>query len=134
MGIDPNSIPQTMRRYMEKSPAQIKANAQKVRTSELKEQRQFASWLRIQEEKGELVADSSASNKRPTNKVGFPDFRIYAANQVLLGEMKIPGGKLSEAQKQVHGKFARSRTMVAIWYSAEEAIEDTKEWLATLRS
>jgi VRR-NUC domain len=98
---------------------------------ERQEQNTLVSWLMLQEEAGKLTFDWSRTDRKTTNRKGMPDFRIYRDGQVLLGEMKMEGAKLSPDQEQMREKFLRSGTEVQLWSSAEVGIRATRNWLWT---
>jgi hypothetical protein len=105
------------------------AMKKQFRRLERREQNLFAGWLKPQEEKGILVYDWSATNRRVTCRTGMPDFKIYRQGRVLFGEMKIDKGSLSEAQRLMHDRFLASSTEVQIWDTADTAIRRVRAWL-----
>jgi hypothetical protein len=107
-------------------------HARMMRKLEREEQNTFAAWLGLREADGVLVYDWSRTDRRTTNRKGMCDFRIYGKGRVLLGEMKVGAGKLSEDQEVMIQNFERSGTSVQLWHSAAEAIERTRDWLMSL--
>jgi VRR-NUC domain len=146
MGTDPVSLPDSFKRLMATEDRQILAAAvghpKAAFTSEeatrkylvrleRQEQNTLVSWLSLQEEAGKLTFDWSRTDRKTTNRKGIPDFRIYRGGQVLLGEMKMDGARLSPDQEQMREKFLRSGTEVELWSSAEAGIRATRNWLWT---
>lgn len=107
----------------------VDAQAKYAKGLERSEQRILVAWLSLQEEADVLCYDWSRTDRRSTNRKGMPDFRIYKAGRVLLGEMKMEGAKLSPDQIQMMEKFERSGTVVQIWSGATEGIEAIREWI-----
>jgi hypothetical protein len=146
MGIDPSQINDVMRRCMDVQDRQKLATTadhpnaaltsdeaikKQFRRLERQEQRTLASWLTLQEEAGVLVYDWSATNRRVTCRIGFPDFKVYRRGRVLFGEMKIDKNSLSDAQRLMHDRLLASGTEVQIWDTADTAIRLVKNWLWT---
>jgi len=104
-----------------------------VRKLEREEQNTFATWLGLREADGVLVYDWSRTDRRTTNRKGMPDFRIYAQGRALLAEMKVSMRTYSFDQLSMVRKFQRCGTEVELWYSAAEAIERTRDWLAEIK-
>jgi hypothetical protein len=144
MGIDPSHITDAMIKLDPSGQLRAKrgthpnagltsqeARAKGLRKLEREEQRLLVAWLSLQEEQGRLCYDWSATNRRVTCRVGFPDFKIYRGGRVLFGEMKIDRASLSQVQREMHNQLLRSGTEVEIWGSADSAIRRIKNWLWT---
>jgi hypothetical protein len=144
MGIKREDLTESMRRCLDpqvRKELDIKAGlpnagltSQEARAKglgklEREEQRILARWLAIQEEKGVLVFDWSATHRKATRREGMPDFSIWKGGRALLGEMKAESGKLSEEQRIIIEAFARSGTEVQIWLSADIAVRRVRAWL-----
>lgn len=65
--------------------------------------------------------DHSRMDRKTTNKVGDPDFKIYMFNHVLFLEIKKPGGKLSEEQKKRITELEHRGNTVEVCYSYDQA-------------
>jgi len=87
------------------------------------------SYLR----RNRIPYDHSRMDKRTTNKVGDPDFKIYMFNHVLFLEVKKPDGKLSPEQiKRIEELQLRGNT-VEICYSYDQAKNLIEKWFPTLK-
>lgn len=58
---------------------------------------------------------------------GFPDLICYQHGRHALLEVKAPGGRLSPAQREMHGELGRHAFPVAVVTSQEEAVEALRE-------
>jgi hypothetical protein len=130
MGIPNEQVTDAMRRLatgVELGPPRRRL----TRGRELERQEQYllVAWLKEQEDAGRLTYDWSSTHKKVTRRIGMPDFAVYKGGQALLGEMKLPGAKLSDEQQRIHKAFLRSGTSVEIWTSAEVAKRSIMNWV-----
>lgn len=81
----------------------------------------FEQWLALH--RSELYWDHSRMDKPTSNRVGHPDFVIQHGNRVTNIELKAPGGKLTDKQREVHDWIKAAGGQVYVCYSAAEAID-----------
>jgi hypothetical protein len=141
MGYDSHSLPDRVKVLIEPSERHdlglettSEMHERLVRRLERDEQTTLVNWLHLREEDGDLVYDWSRTDRKTTNRNGMPDFRLYAKNRTLLGEMKVAAGKLSPEQVEMLEKFQRAGTEVQLWRSSLEGIEKIRNWLSALES
>lgn len=80
---------------------------------------------------GEIVCyDHSRTDKRTTNRRGWPDFVMFAKDTpVLCVEVKKLGGKLRPEQVACHEKLRKVGCPVKIVFSVEEFVHAVATWL-----
>lgn len=84
----------------------------------------FIKWLR-----GRRIPYIEAAMHKETGiRPGHPDFTVMWNSLVFLVEMKMPGGRLSDMQKEVIDDHRRAGNKVVIAYSSAEAIQETKDF------
>lgn len=103
------------------------ATAKSLHRKELDEQREFAGWLGLHENAGDLTYDWSATHKPTTRRVGWPDFSIYRNGKSLFIEMKAEGGRQTDEQKLMGFRLESQGFDYLLCYSANEAIETVKK-------
>ncbi len=111
MGLDPKHIPQNILRLMPKAHraplgkagvTTAEATAQHAAREEKTLQDQMAALLRQRN----LFFDWSRMDRKTTNRKGMPDFRIVLrGGKALMVEAKVPGGELSDAQREVFTEY-----------------------------
>lgn len=86
---------------------------------------QFTRWLEFH--RNDIYWDHARMDKATSNRVGHPDFVIQRGGKALNIELKMPGGKLRNNQKEVHEWLASAGAVVYTCYSAQEAIAITRK-------
>lgn len=129
MGIPIDQITEAMKRLAGGALGPTPGRRGRGLLLERQEQELLVAWLKELEDAGRLVYDWSATHRKATRRVGMPDFSIWKGGLGLLGEMKLPGGKLSPEQRRRHDAFLRSGTEVQIWSSADVAKRAIMGWI-----
>jgi hypothetical protein len=83
------------------------------------------SYLR----RNRIPYDHSRMDKKSTNKVGDPDFKVYVRNRVLFMEIKKPGGKLSDEQKVRINELNAAGNEVYLCFSYDEAKKQIEHFM-----
>jgi hypothetical protein len=97
---------------------------------ELKQQKILNNWLNLRLAERKLWPINPRSDKASTIRVGHPDYSIFLPKgRVLLMEMKVAGGSLSQEQLAAIGILSELEHEVAIPASAYEAINLVKKFL-----
>jgi hypothetical protein len=94
------------------------------RDTERKIHDDIESYLR----RNRIPYDHSRMDKKSTNKLGDPDFKVYVRNRVLFMEIKKPGGKLSEDQKTRIAELKAAGNEVYLCFSYDEARKRIEEF------
>jgi hypothetical protein len=97
---------------------------------ELKQQKILNNWLNLRLAERKLWPINPRSDKASTIKPGHPDYTIFLPKgRLLLMEMKVAGGVLSQDQLNAIGILSELDHQVLIPASAYEAIELVKKFL-----
>jgi hypothetical protein len=138
MGLDPNRLPERFINKVRKADrppgvlSAAEAQEKEVRRSEAQEQSTFYNWLLLAEERGELEFDQSATHKRKTSRLGFPDFLILPDQRpAFFIEFKMPEGRLTPVQDHRFKQLTELGYKVFIARDAEEAIRIVRRELTT---
>jgi hypothetical protein len=91
---------------------------------EREEQRQFASWLMLNNYKAKVW---HATHKATTANPGVCDFIVPIWGGTLWIEFKLPGARLSEAQEEFRAGLEAKGHQLYVCYSAGEAIALVKQ-------
>jgi hypothetical protein len=110
--------------------AEIAAGERYIASNERREQKILNNWLSLQLAERKLWPINPRSDKASTIRVGHPDYTIFLAKgRLLLMEMKVAGGTLSQEQLTAIGILSELGHEVAIPASAYEAINLVKKFL-----
>lgn len=135
MPIDPNNIPERMRKCM--APETRKAIGPAAMTMDDAEQKRatrvekamhdrFIQWLNL----NGIPFVHSRMDKPSTIKMGFPDFTLLMNGRGVCVEFKAPGGKLKEEQADCLAKLHLAGVPVRVFEDVGAAIHFAKENLA----
>ena len=89
------------------------------RRAEIKEQKEFAKWLKFEG----ILFYNPRSDKKSTILSGAADFSIFFQGKTLFVEMKSLGSKQSESQVNFMNAIVASGFTYKICYSASDAIK-----------
>ena len=125
-------IPEHIRRLM--NPEDLKEYDEKAMQAigrrEREEQKVFNTWLNNKLAERKLYAINPRSDKASTIRVGHPDYTVFLPSaRVLLLEMKVQGGVLSEDQTKCIELLSDLGYAVEIPQSAAQAISIVKGFL-----
>jgi hypothetical protein len=87
----------------------------------------FEQWLSLHRD--DLCWNHSRMDRKTSDRVGWPDFTIVSKGSICLIEMKRPGEKPTDAQREVHTWLNATGTPVWLCHSAAGAIETTRREL-----
>jgi VRR-NUC domain-containing protein len=119
-------IPERILRLMsQEDQARYKKETGKmIGQREVEEQRIFNNWLNLRLAERQLYPINPRSDKASTIRCGHPDYTIFLPNaRMLLLEMKVAGGRLSEEQLKCIELLSELGYVVEIPYSAAQAIQ-----------
>jgi len=124
-------IPEHIRRLMSpQDRAILDAKAAKaIAKREREEQKIFNTWLNNRLTEHKLYAINPRSDKASTIRRGHPDYTIWLPNRMLLLEMKVDGGTLSQDQLKCIELLTELGYPVEIPWSAAQAIEIVERFL-----
>ena len=108
---------------------EVAAGARYVARSERHEQKILNNWLNIQLAEHKLWPINPRSDKASTIRRGHPDYTIFLPGRVLLMEMKVDGGVLSQFQLDAIATLAKLGHTVQLPQSASEAIAIVQKFL-----
>lgn len=91
-----------------------------ARTQEKKMHEEFEQWLNLHRD--ELYWDHSRMDKATSNRKGHPDFAIVAGGLALMIEFKVPGGALSEDQRETHAWLESVASPAHVCHAVADAI------------
>ena len=105
------------------------AEARYIAEVEKTEQQLFNKWLKEQCVAGKLYFVNARSDKPSTIRPGHPDYTIWIKDKVILIEMKVAGGKLSDEQQQAIWDLERLGHVVWITWNHHQAIAIVEHYL-----
>lgn len=105
------------------------AHAQLAKRAEKEMHADYEGFLR----RNGLLYAHVPMNKPSSLPVGHPDFSVYYKNRVLLGDFKVPGGTKKPSQKVWFSQSELNDCPVRIWYSYQEAMNDTTQWMLAIQ-
>jgi hypothetical protein len=120
-----------------KGPAGLtagEAQTKFIKRSEREEQRLFSQWLLSREFERVLTFNWSRTDKKATQRIGWPDFQVLYQGHTLFLEFKLRDSRFSPEQIQIIERLTEAGFLVAKPESAGEAIETTKKWMASCSS
>lgn len=96
---------------------------------EVQQQKILNNWLNLRKAERRLWPINPRSDKATTIRQGHPDYSIWLPGRVLLMEMKVKGGILSQVQLDAIGLLAELGHEVHLPNSAHAAIRLVKQFL-----